>query len=147
VGQDIGSALWRYWALGSPHTAVVCRPSCSQMRSVLPQVVMTSSFPTSWSHWLFPRFRRSKQYMSFLTAGLPCHFLSRSSYIPRAKIALPHQHPLDATKGAVRELLYLCCIGPHSPCIPRGHDNSCDCEILILCCDVTPIICYHLHVN
>jgi len=119
VGEDISSSSWLYCELGSPHTAPVRRPS-SQMRSVLPQAV--SILPSSWSHLLILRFRRSTQFLWFFTAGLPCDFLARSSYAPRARSALPHKFPLDAMKGAVRELPNLCCIRPHSPCISRGYD-------------------------
>jgi hypothetical protein len=73
----------------------VRRPSL-QMRTVLPHPV--SIFPSSWSHSLFLRVRRSKQFVWLITAGLPCHFLSRTSYAPRAITALPHKFPLDAKK-------------------------------------------------
>jgi len=102
--------------------------------------------------WLFPRFRRSTQFVWFLTAGSPCHFPPCSSYAPRARIALPHEFALHAVIGAVRELAYLAAY-VHIVLVSHEDRTNLDivkslyCEILILCWDATPIICYHLHVN
>jgi hypothetical protein len=43
----------------------------------------------------------------FLTAQYPVIVLSPSFYAPRAIIAPPHEFPLDAVRGAVREFAYL----------------------------------------
>jgi len=101
---------------------------------------------------LFPRCCRYTQYAWFLTAGLPCHFLWRSSYAPRARIHLPHEFALHAVIGALRELAYL---AAYVHIVLVSHEDTTDldivislyCELLILCWDATPIICYHLHVN
>ena len=139
VGQDIGSPPWLYWELGCPHTAAVRRPSSSQMRSVLPQAVINSIFPSSWSHWLFPRFRRSTQFVWFFTAGYPVissHHLLMALFLTNSLWML--------WMVRCKSLACLCCIRPHSPCISRGYDFQ---RILILYWVATPIICYHLHVN
>jgi len=109
------------WKLGSPHTAAVRRPSL-QARLVLIQAV--SIFPSSWLYSLILRFRRSTQFVWFLTVRFPSHFLSHSSYTPWARNTLPHQFPMPALIGVVQELAYLCCIHPQSPCISRGYDKS-----------------------
>jgi len=92
-----------YWQLGIPQRAAVSH--LSQIWLVLPLAVFI--VPCTWSPQLYLRFHRFTQFVWFLTAGLPCHFLSLSSYASQARTPLPHEFPLHAMIGAMQVFPYL----------------------------------------